>query len=261
MTITRRSFMGTLAAYPSVLPWAGFGRTGLIRRFAHPQFELSSIVLADLKGSCGLPESLAGYEFGLRAIGAEYQRASADFIPFCPFVIVPGLAGGETGFTRRVRDMAEAGSTALIESGALFHNLSEFEDHRLMMRSYFSIDAEPPVALWRHRGAPSLSRLDQRKGSTPGQPPASPIAALPYIDYLWPVQTKIRDFSRAIPVSSANGEVVAVSPGGDPVAVRRRSGLGSVIFLGSPAGPAILSGDREALNWLQAIVDQAALKS
>ncbi|GEM_PF-1210773 len=259
MTITRRSFLGTVAAYSSVLPWAGFARSSFGRRFARPQFELSSIVLADLQGSCRLPESLAGYEFGLKAIGAEYQRVPADSIPFCPLIIVPGLASGGTGITRRIRDVAESGSSILIESGALFHDLSEFEDHRRMLRSHFSIDAEPPVALWEHRGAQSLSRLDLSASSTPGQPAAGAIGSLPYIDYLWPFETKIRDFSSAIPVSSENGEVVAVSPGGVPVAVRRRLGLGSVIFLGSPVGPAILSGDREARKWLHAVVEFSLL--
>jgi len=254
MTITRRSFLGTVAAYSSVLPWAGFARTGFSRRFARPQFELSGIVLADLKESCRLPESLAGYEFGLKAMGAEYQRVPADSIPFCPLIIVPGLASGGTGITRRIRDMVESGSSVLIESGAIFHDFSEFEDHRRMMRSHFSIDAEPPVVLWEPRGTQSLDRLDLRSNSTPRQPAAGTTASLPYIDYLWPLETKIRDFSRAIPVCSENGEVVAVSPGGVPVAVRRRLGLGSVIFLGSPVGPAILSGDREARKWLHAVV-------
>ncbi|MGH9431301.1 MAG: hypothetical protein ACRD3T_07135 [Terriglobia bacterium] len=208
-----------------------------------------------------MPESLAGYACGLKAIGASTLRAAVESIPFCPLIIVPGFAGGETPGARKIRDLAYRGSTVLIESGALFGDPSMVEAHRRMLRSHFSIDAQASIALWENREGKPHSSLDSRQGSTRSQPPAVMMASLPYVDYVWPHAAKIRDFSRALPVSSERGEVVAVAPGGIPVGVRRGIGRGTVIFLGSPVGPSILSGDREAREWLHGVVARAIRES
>jgi len=71
---------------------------------------------------------------------------------------------------------------------------------------------------------------------------------VPYVDYGWPDQVKIRDFDSIVPVEAAPHEVIA-SIGGRPVGARR----GRFIFLGSPVGPALLAGDREAHRWFRAL--------
>ena len=76
-----------------------------------------------------------------------------------------------------------------------------------------------------------------------------PAARIPYVDYHWPVAVKVRDFSHIVPVR-ANAKEVIASFDGIPVAARR-SGF---IFLGSPIGPALLAGDREAHLWFSQLI-------
>ncbi|MGH9454285.1 MAG: hypothetical protein ACRD2O_10000 [Terriglobia bacterium] len=204
-----------------------------------------------------MPESLAGYECGLKAIGASYTTATTESMPFCPLIIVPGFAGGEARGARKIRDLAYRGSTVLIESGALFDDPSEGEAHRRILRSHFSIDTKAPIALRDHREERSKANLATRKLLTLRESIDAPMSSLPYVDFVWPHLTKIRDFSRAVPVYSDDAQVVAVSPGGIPVAVRRRIGRGTMIFLGSPVGPSILAGDPEAREWLYGVVSQS----
>lgn len=77
------------------------------------------------------------------------------------------------------------------------------------------------------------------------------------MDYVWPTPAKVRDFSRAVPVSTGASSVTTRSMcevigwiDGWPVAAKRKVGKGTLVFLGSPLGPALWSGDREAHRWL-----------
>ena len=92
-----------------------------------------------------------------------------------------------------------------------------------MLAGHFGIRIQPPVDLWANGTAP-------------------------YIHYLWPVREKVRDFSRVTPISGEGLEIIG-STGHLPVAARR----GGLIFLGSPMGPALLAGDREAHSWFSAL--------
>src|SRR5205807_8785254 len=91
-----------------------------------------------------------------------------------------------------------------------------------------------------------------------------PGARVPYVDYVWPIPTKVRDFSRAVPVSVRASlvttrsacEVIAWADGW-PVAAKRKIGKGTLVFLGSPLGPALWSGDREASCWLRKLLAAA----
>lgn len=78
----------------------------------------------------------------------------------------------------------------------------------------------------------------------------------PYVDFTWPIATKVRDFSRVAPVRAHRDEIVADADG-IPVASRRRIGLGTLIYLGTPLGPALWAGDTEAKQWLSAVVTGA----
>jgi hypothetical protein len=92
-----------------------------------------------------------------------------------------------------------------------------------MLAGHFGIRIQPPVDLWANGSAP-------------------------YIDYRWPVRERVRDFSRVTPISAESGAIIG-SAGDLPVAARR----GRFIFLGSPIGPALLAGDREAHSWFSAL--------
>ena len=75
----------------------------------------------------------------------------------------------------------------------------------------------------------------------------------PYVELTWPTATKIRDFSKVKPVSATRREIIATA---DDLAVafRRRVGFGTLIYLGTPIGPALWAGDAEAIQWLRAVV-------
>ena len=113
------------------------------------------------------------------------------------------------------------GGTVLLESGAAF---GDFRSHRDQLREHFHILIEPPVELWPARG-------------------------IPYVEYTWPVSTKVRDFSRVIPLAPQCGTVIGRVED-IPVALARRVGPGVLVFLGSPLGPALWAGDIEARCWL-----------
>ncbi|HEX2679673.1 MAG TPA: hypothetical protein VHQ03_00090, partial [Candidatus Dormibacteraeota bacterium] len=70
-------------------------------------------------------------------------------------------------------------------------------------------------------------------------------------DYTWPHAAKVRDFSHVVPLERQGntGEFIAWADG-KPVALKRQSGRGTLIFLGSPLGPALWAGDTEARRWL-----------
>jgi hypothetical protein len=119
----------------------------------------------------------------------------------------------------------------LLESGAAF---GDFRSHRDQLRDYFQVLLGPPTELWPARG-------------------------IPYVEYTWPVSTKVRDFSRVIPLAPQRGTVIA-RVDGIPVALARRVGPGTLVYLGSPLGPALWAGDAQARQWLGALVALGAIR-
>ena len=73
-----------------------------------------------------------------------------------------------------------------------------------------------------------------------------PVRGPAWVKFHWPVPVMIRDFGRVCRVSG--GSVIA-RLGGRPVAVRK----GPLIVLGSPLGPSLYSGDREARQLLDSL--------
>jgi hypothetical protein len=55
------------------------------------------------------------------------------------------------------------------------------------------------------------------------------------------------------PISGNRRDIIATA---DDIAVafRQRIGLGTLIYLGTPIGPALWAGDAEATQWLSAVV-------
>jgi hypothetical protein len=261
MEFTRRSFLGAIASCAWPLSINGVANRCIKKDANHLQFKSPLCLVSGCDGSSKLGESEAGFKTGLKAIGSRFDVVRAEFIPAAPLIIVPGLSGGESATTRKIRNLAEAGCSVLIESGALFHDDPLFESHRRMLHSHFAIRAQAPVDLWTRPVSMPFSEYCLSKDSTSIRSSSSDLSSLPFVDFLWPFKTKIRDFSRAVPVFSENGEVVAVSPDGISIAVRQTLGRGSIVFLGTPVGPSMLAGDREAHRWLRAVVAFTALTS
>lgn len=75
----------------------------------------------------------------------------------------------------------------------------------------------------------------------------------PYIEYDWPIRAKIREFA-AVSLDPVPGDQVIGTLAQQPVALRRRAGRGTLVTLGSPLGPLLLSGDADARAWLAAFL-------
>jgi len=226
MPVSRRGFLGCATAGSMV------GLVGGLRWAFAPANAgaAAATVLADPGSSCVLRESVAGYESALSSANVPYQRAGLQQLPCAQRIILPAAALADESKLAQVKSHLEGGATVLFESGAGFLSDVEFDSHRRAMNSAFGLSLHTPVRLWCPSGIVSNS---------------------PYIDYGWPIETKVRDFSRMIPVYCGGSEAIAWF-GGQPVAARRRVGKGTLVFLGSPLGPHLLVGDREAVEWFGA---------
>jgi len=167
----------------------------------------------DLGEHCGIRESLSGY-----------RRALGTLSPCRDVLIVPGAVGIPPWAARRIAAALDEGATVILESGAGFASANEFRAHRSALDEYFQIHVEESVPLW-------------------------PSRAMPYVDFSWPVPVRIRDFSRAIPLRAQRGKTIGRVES-LPVALARQVGAGTLVFLGSPVGPALWAGDVEADRWL-----------
>ncbi|HEY3219898.1 MAG TPA: hypothetical protein VGJ80_04135 [Gemmatimonadales bacterium] len=174
--------------------------------------EPSVVSVLDLKEHCSLRESLAGYE-----------RASAGCVTRRPLLIVPAALALPAAATGAMANCLRRGGTVLLESGAGYAAESDCRVHREALRNRLQVRV-------------AAARFKSRR--------------VPYVDYAWPSPTKIRDFSRVVPLAEhQSGEIIAWADG-FPVALKRRIGSGTLIYVGSPLGPALWAGDTEARQWL-----------
>jgi len=121
------------------------------------------------------------------------------------------------------------GATVVIESGAGFMKHFAFRWHRRELRERLQIPVAAPVDLWSHgRGRAHLRRVH--------------LAAA----------RQNSGFQSRRPAAEQPGEIIAWA-GELPVAFKRRVGAGTLIYLGSPVGPALWAGDLEAKRWLHAV--------
>jgi len=67
-----------------------------------------------------------------------------------------------------------------------------------------------------------------------------------WVRFSWPIAAMVRDFTR---VSRVSGGAVIARLNGMPVAVRK----GPLVVLGSPLGPHLYAGDRDAHAWVEAL--------
>ena len=213
-------------------------------------FEPLDCALLDAQQHCTLPESLAGYESALTTGGARFFRTSAEPLPYSKTIIVPACLALRPEMTQEVAAALKGGSLVVLESGASFATPSDFVAHQKWLRNYWDVQVEAPVDLWRPPNDPLAhsrwpGRLTIHNSPLP--------RGAPYVDFHWPFRTKVRDFSRVLPVSALEEHVVA-SCGHWSVASKHSKGKGTLVFLGSPLGPALLAGDAEAHGWLRSII-------
>lgn len=227
MGFSRREFLGLAAGS------AALGATGQLRapvRMGEEAEAHPSCTLLDCGDACTIRESLAGYESALVACNIPYRRIYAPAAAAGQLMIVPATNLATRFQVEQLKTSLGRGSTVLLESGATFVDLREFDIHRRLIELAFGIKLGPARRLW----------------ETP-----QPLREAPYISYDWPAKVKVRDFSRLIPVRCQHGETIARFQE-IPVALRRRVGDGTLVFLGSPLGPHLWAGDREAQAWLGA---------
>jgi hypothetical protein len=120
---------------------------------------------------------------------------------------------------------ARRGATVIVETSATSNDALKA----------FGVNAERPRNLWR-RGFSS---------------------AVPYISYTWPAAVMVRDFSRVVPIRGRGWDQIA-EVDGVCVGLARRIGRGRLVVLGSPLGPVLLGGDREAHEWLAALLERTS---
>jgi hypothetical protein len=253
MNVSRRKFLGAVTG--SVATLMTFQTVGFCVAQTQPLQKFDCAVL-DLKSDCVLRESLEGYQAALACERGCFQVDEFDSLHRCRKAILPGLGLIDPALAQELSNLLNAGTDLLLESGAGFLGTGEFAAHQKMLLRYFDLAVESPVDLW--SGNPiGAARFAQRCEQNARKEPArseSPLVhryvSSPYIDYDWPQETKVRDFSRVILVSAKSGDVIA-RVRGLPVALKRRVGEGTLIFLGSPIGPLLRAGDPEARSWLQ----------
>src|ERR1700686_2481810 len=243
MNISRRNFLGGVTGCAGAL-WS-FQPIGLDTVGSEPEHGIDCVLL-DLKSDCVLRESLHGYQAALNLLPAAMLSPRCR----CRLAIVPAFGAMDSDMAGALSSSLRSGTHVLLESGAGFFSSAEFTAHQRMLDRYFDIAVGPPVDLWSGKFA-GEAPVRHRAGRLPGNTHDS-YAAIPYVNYFWPNQTKVRDFSRVIPVSASAGDVIA-EVGALPVAWKRQTAKETLIFLGSPLGTSLRAGDSEALSWLRLV--------
>jgi len=220
MGITRRRFLGCAAGAVTM------GLPGLPLDLWRPGQSSVAVETSPQHGRSG--ESVAGYESALAGLGQRVRCTGASWVSRCAVLIVPAALELPPSAARAIVRCLQAGASVILESGAGFAPGRDFHAHRVVLRDYLQVRVEASVQLW-----PAHTRSQ----------------GIPYVDYTWPYSAKVRDFSRVVTLGRQAGEVIA-RVDGLPVALKRRSGRGTLIFLGSPLGPALWAGDAEARRWL-----------
>src|SRR5215469_3191702 len=244
MRISRRNFLHGMTASAGTL-WSS--RVTGLNNLAGG--ELPGVVL-DLKSDCVLRESLQGYRAAF-ADGHRYLAADrVDPRRRCRMVIVPGLGMMDPAIGRMLLDLVQEGTRLVLESGAGFLSPAETASHQRMLLRCFELDVEPPVDLW--SGTLADDGLLASRTSPLRRKTIAGRHSIPYVRYVWPREMLVRDFTRVIPVSAKRGEVIGWA-GSLAVGSRTPVGKGSLIFLGSPLGPALRANDPDVRSWLESV--------
>jgi hypothetical protein len=252
--ISRRKFIGAITSAAATPATAALS--------SHPLLQAAKLnlrsepdlnyTLLDLRSSCVLRESLEGYGIALLGLLEPLSESDLGTVRRSRMTIVPGLGTMDTSTALILATWLQAGTTILLETAAGFLSPADFLGQRQVLRRHFDLEIKSPLDLWRpdvepHRGS-AVSGTQRRSSQRSSEGRHS----VPYVSYRWPSEAHIRDFSRVVPISAKHSDVIATLDT-VPVAVRRRVGMGTLIFLGSPLGPALRAGDLEAQSWLQSV--------
>ena len=258
MKVSRREFVSTAgcaaAASLCALPSSAFAASG------SPAKVETRCTLLNLESNCALPESLAGMRAALgdshhSALESEFasgslRRASPITAPES-IVIVPA-AGAETRDLQRCGRIARRAVRPFCGNRApRFSTPRDFAQQQALTKEHFGISIGEPVEIW-----PQTQSRKSKTGATiQGARTMRAIGheQIPYVTYRWPQEAHVRDFSRVMPVSAASGHAIAHWRT-IPVAWSRNVGAGTLVFLGSPLGPALRAGDAEATALFQSIL-------
>ncbi len=160
-------------------------------------------------------ESAGGYRGALGARLRDSEEGPA---------IYAGVRELKPDVVARVR----GGRWVLVESGLSFAEQRAWGEHREWIGEHFGL------------------RLGERVRFTE--------ADGHYATYDWPVRCAVRHFGEVVPVMAREGEVIA-RVGAVPVAARCCFGRGGLIYLGSPLGPVLTGGDKEATALAHALAN------
>jgi hypothetical protein len=258
--VSRREFVGTAgcAAAASLCALPSFARAAKDSDARSG----AGCTLLDLESNCTLPESLAGMRAALGNVHdcvVESQFAASEFSPakfstskVSRVLIVAGAGAARTETFETVRGMLESGATVLWESGAAFLDPGDFARQQALALQHFGISMERPVDVWSQSG--SRRATAGVKNQSARNVRAIGHEQIPYVAYRWPRETHLRDFSRVIPVSTENGRAIGHWRE-IPVAWSKPLGSGTIVFLGSPIGPALRAGDSDAVSLLRSLID------
>jgi hypothetical protein len=231
MDLTRREFLGYTAGAVGMMTLPHQPLTA-----AHPRsegFQRWWTFFSDPNSyDC---ESMRGYWSALSPQPSWASAGDPDRFARLSLLIVPYVVSLLPGFLGCLTHALQRGATVVIESGAGFADHCTFRQHRRWLRENLGVRVVSPRDPWANR-------------STPGAR---------YIEFTWPRRVKIRDFGRVVaPADQQPGEIIAWA-GDLAVAFRRPVGKGTLIYLGSPVGPALWAGDVEARRWLYAVAHAA----
>ena len=245
MRITRRHFLqvttgaGALISAPAALLGDFCSRSGSRRGLA----------LLDLREQCLLRESFLGYRKVFPGAGLVLAESRPQEIAQFATVIVPAAGVLDARLIHSIAAAVHDAGTVLFESAGGFLSSKKFALHQHLVKLHLDVQLGAPVELWSN-DQPEIVRLHSSRGAVTR---ANMDIRAPYVEYSWPHPTKVRDFSRVVPVAAEMGDVFGTLQG-LPVAVRKRTGKGTLIFLGSPLGPHLYAGDAEACRWLRSVL-------
>ena len=246
MKVSRREFVST-AAYATATSLCALPTFGFAASDSGAQAG-ARCTLLDLEANCALPESLAG----MRATLGDAHRSVTEIVGNgADSVVVPAAGAVRPEMVEAVRELLGRGSTVFWESGAAFLKPGEFARQQVLMLEHFGISMQRPIDVWSQSASRRASA--GAKKQTARSMRAIGHEQIPYVAYRWPKEVQVREFSRVIPVSAANGRAIAhwreIS-----VAWRQPVGAGTFIFVGSPIGPALRAGDSDAASLLRSMI-------
>jgi hypothetical protein len=227
--ISRRKFFGTVSG--ATASWLAFhGRAAA--RWPEPAASRPICGLVDLPGNCLQRESFVGYREALAGLGVETLAVTPDVLGYCGLIIIPAASALSDEHLRQISQALRGGAFVLFESAAGFMEEEKVDSSRLTLFKHWGVSTQSPVHL----------RAGER-----GQ------GRVPYVDFIWPLRAKVRDFSRVVPVCAREDETITEVDGWR-VGLKRKVGAGTLIFLGSLLGPALGAQDREARGWLREVL-------